>query len=54
MRGAAKLTSMNYISERSTYVDINSCTNGYYYHNNDVGAYRLMEICVSGKNKAKF
>ena len=55
MRGGAhKLTSMDYINVSSTYLDPAACGNGQYYFDNEIGPLRMLEVCVSGKDRAKF
>lgn len=56
MRGGVKLTPLEYIKQTSLSTDIqpSTCKNGQYYHNNDNSSSRMLEICISGKNKTLY
>ena len=55
MRGGAhKLTSLDYVNKSLTYLDPTDCGNGQYYFDNEIGPLRMLEVCVSGKNRTKF
>jgi hypothetical protein len=55
MRGGPyQLTSLDYINESASYLNISNCTNGQYYHDNEVGPARMLEVCVNGQNRTMF
>ena len=56
MRGGVKLTALDYITQTSPASALmpSTCTNGQYYHNNDNSTARMLEICISGKEKAVY
>ena len=56
MRGGKLLTSIDYIGSSLASKDIipSKCPNGQYYHNNDASNMRMLEICISGRNRSLF
>jgi len=54
--GVKKLTSLDYILELndSSQLDVTSCQNGQYFHDNQLGDQRKLLVCVSGRNRTKF
>lgn len=56
MRGGKLLTSIDYIgsSLKPELVSPTNCTNGQYYHNNDASNMRMLEICISGRNRSLY
>lgn len=55
MRGGAKqLTASAYLQEKEGLLDAATCNNGEYFHNNEVGSNRMLQICQSSKNRTKF
>lgn len=50
--GAKKLTSLNYILETNSTLDVNTCQNGDYNHDNDVQ--KMLAVCISGKNRTQY
>jgi hypothetical protein len=55
MRGGAKaLTTTDFFTESTGYLDVSSCSNGQYFRDNSETASRMMEICISGNNKTLY
>ena len=54
--GVKKLTALDYFTEITSagQLDINNCTNGQYYHDNQEGAQRKLAVCISGKNRTQY
>lgn len=52
--GVKKLTSLDFLPESTAPLDPSTCTNGQFFHNNDQGLQRMVEVCASGKNRTKF
>lgn len=50
--GVKKLTSLDYIVKSDNILDVNTCANGDYYHDNDVQ--KMLSVCVSGKNRTQY
>lgn len=57
MRGGVKtLTNLDYILEANTSaeLDVNTCENGQYFHDNQAGPQRKLAVCISGKNRTQY
>ena len=55
MVGGVPLVEANYKNESTSLLDVNTCENGDYYHdNNDNTSLRMLNLCQSGKNRSMF